>query len=193
MVSNILLFKVKTIISNPEIEWKSIDSGNISAMGVRNYLMIPLLVLVSVSAFAGSLLFTNSEMPVIYSVFTAMKCFLLLFISIYATSLVLRKITYKLNLGSDFSVSFIIIMFSAVPFLLCQIFSRFFESLLFVNILSLYGLYIFWTGAEALLTPPANRKLPLLFAAAVSFIVIYVATNLLLSKLTDKIFFSFFA
>lgn len=193
MVSNILLFKVKDIITNPDMAWESIDSENRPAGTVRNTFMFPLLVLVSVSAFAGSFLFINPEMPMVYSVLTGLKCFFLFLISIYLTALALNEITYKLDLGKDFSISFRLVVFAAVPFLLCQIFSRFFESLLFINILSLYGLYIFWAGAEKLLNPPAHRRLPLMIAALISFTAIFVVTSLLLTKLTDMIFFSFFA
>ena len=125
--------------------------------------------------------------------FVGIKCFLLFYITIYASAFILKEITNTLDLGKKFAVSFRLIVFSVVPFLLCQVLSRFFESLLFVNVLALYGLYIFWTGAESILTPPANKKMPLLIAAVISFTGIYIVTNLLLTMLIDRIFFKFFS
>ena len=71
--------------------------------------------------------------------------------------------------------------------------SRLFESLLFVNIIGLYGLYIFWVGTEKMLNPPVYKKMPMLIATTITLIGIYVITNLVLDKLIDRIYFSFFA
>jgi hypothetical protein len=193
MVNKFFLFVVKDIIINPIKTWESINSENRSVSVIRNLFLIPLILLVSISAFAGSLIYTNSELPVVYSVFVGIKCFILFYITIYATSFILKEITYSLDLGRNFGVSFRLISYSIVPLLLCQILSRFFESFLFVNALALIGLYIFWTGAEKMLAPPVYKKIPLLVATFISFIGIFVATDFLFTKLIDKIFYAFFS
>ena len=193
MVNKFFLFVVKDIIINPIKTWESINSENRSVSVIRNLFLIPLILLVSISAFAGSLIYTNSELPVVYSVFVGIKCFILFYITIYATSFILKEITYPLDLGRNFGVSFRLISYSSVPLLICQILSRFFESFIFVNVLALLGLYIFWTGTEKMLTPPVYKKIPLLVATFISFIGIFVATDFLFTKLIDKIFYAFFS
>jgi hypothetical protein len=192
MANKFFLIVVKDIISNPVKTWESIDSDNKPVRVIRNTFLFPLIALVSVSAIAGSLIFTDSQLSPIYSLFTGIKCFILLYITIYASAYVLKEITYPLDLGRNFDVSFRLLVFSAVPLLLCQLFSRLFESLLFVNVISLFGLYIFWTGIERLLTPPVHKKIPLLIATFITFTAIFIGTDLLLSKLIDKIYYSFF-
>ena len=181
------------ILLDPVKAWNTINSENKPVKVVRNSYLLPLIILVSVSAFVGSLIFTNTELSPVYSVFAGMKYFLLLLFTIYVSSYILGEITFPLDLGRDFSVSLRIIVFSVTPFLLCQILSCLFESLLFVNVMGLYGLYIFWTGAEKLLNPPQYKKMPLLIATIITIIGIYIATSILLNKLIDKIFFTFFA
>ena len=193
MVNKFFLFVVKDIIINPIKTWESINSENRSVSVIRNLFLIPLILLVSISAFAGSLIYTNSELPVVYSVFVGIKCFILFYITIYATSFILKEITYSLDLGRNFGVSFRLISYSSVPLLICQILSRFFESFIFVNVLALLGLNIFWTGTEKMLTPPVYKKIPLLVATFISFIGIFVATDFLFTKLIDKIFYAFFS
>jgi hypothetical protein len=193
MNNKFFLFTLRDILINPAKEWETIDSDNRLVKTTRNTFLFPLIILVSVSAFAGSLIYSNSELSPVYSVFEGIKCFLLFYITLYASAFILKEITNTLDLGKNFTVSFRLIAFSVVPFLLCQVLSRFFESLLFVNILALYSLYIFWTGAERILTPPANKKIPLLIAAVITFIGIYIVTNLLLTMLIDKIFYNFFS
>lgn len=193
MNNKFFLFALKDILFNPEKEWETIDSDNRPVKTTRNIFLFPLLILVSVSAFAGSLIYSNSELSLVYSVFVGIKCFLLFCITIYATAFILKEVTNMLDLGKNFTVAYRLIVFSVVPFLLCQVLSRFFESLLFVNVLALYSLYIFWMGAERMLTPPAPKKMLLLIATFITFTGIYIATNLLLTMLIDRIFYKFFS
>ena len=193
MANKLFPFVVKDIISNPVKAWETINPEIKPVSEIRNRLLFPLIFTVSVSASAGSLLFTNSQLSPVFSVFTGIKCFFLFYITIYATALILKEITYPLGLGKSFDISFWLIVYSVIPFLLCQVLSRLFESLLFVDVLALYGLYIFWTGAERLLAPSKNKKVPLLIASIVAFTGIYIATNFLLTKLIDKLYFIFFS
>jgi hypothetical protein len=148
------LQRIKNVIYSPVKHWETIASENTPSRLIRNSFFFPLIILVSVSAFFGSLIFTNAELSPVYSIFVSIKCFGLLLFTVYATAYILSEITYPLDLGKDFNISFRIVVFSIGPFLLCQILSRLFESLLFVNIIGFYGLYIFWIGAEKMLTPP---------------------------------------
>jgi hypothetical protein len=187
------LHGIKNIILNPVKAWEAIDSENKPVKLLRDSFFFPLIILVSVSAFVGSLIFTNAKLSAVYSIFVGIKCFGLLFFTIYATTFIFSEITYPLDLGKDFNISFRIIVYSITPFLICQIFSGLFESLLFVNIIGLYGLYIFWTGAEKMLSPPQYKQMPMLIATTFAISGIYIATNLLLTMLIDRIYFAYFA
>jgi hypothetical protein len=193
MADKFLLIVVKDIIINPVTAWETIDSEARPVKVIRNGFLLPSVLLVSISAFAGSMVYANSELSVIYSVLVGLKCFFLFYLTVFATSWVLKGITYPLDLGKNFAVSFRLITYSVVPVLVCQFFSRFFESLLFINVLALYSLYVFWTGAEKLLKPSAYKKMPLLIATCVAFIGIFVAGDLLFSKVIDRIYSLFFS
>jgi len=184
---------IKNILLDPVKAWEIIDSENKSVKVVRDSYLFPLIILVSASAITGSLIFTNTELSPVYSIFVGIKHFILLFFTIYATAFILGEITFPLDLGKDFSVSFRIIVYSITPFLLCQILSCIFESLLFVNVIGLYGLYIFWTGSERLLNPPQYKKMPLIIASLLTLVGIYIASSVVLNMLIDKIFYAFFA
>jgi len=184
---------IKNILLDPVKAWEIIDTENKSVKVVRDSYIFPLIILVSASAITGSLIFTNTELSPVYSIFVGIKHFILLFFTIYATAFILGEITFPLDLGKDFSVSFRIIVYSITPFLLCQILSCIFESLLFVNVIGLYGLYIFWTGAEKLLNPPQYKKMPLLIASLLTLGGIYIVSSVVLNMLIDKIFYAFFA
>jgi hypothetical protein len=190
---NFFLHGIKNIVFNPVRLWETIKSENGPAELIRNSFFIPIVILVALSAFFGSLLFTNTELLPVYSVLFSIKCIIVIFIAVYATSYLLGEITYPLDLGRDFNTSFRLVVFSVTPFLICQILSDLFESLLFVNIIGFYGLYIFWIGVEKFLNPPQYKKMPLLIAAAITFAGIYIAADLLFSMITDRLYYSFLA
>jgi hypothetical protein len=184
---------IKNIVFKPVNIWDTSKSGSAPAGMVRNSLLFPLAIMVAISAFFGSLLFINTELLPLFSILFSIKCLAVILIAVYATSYLLVEITYPLDLGRDFSKAFRLVVFSITPFLLCQILSRLFESLLFVNIISFYGLYIFWIGADKTLNPPKYKKMPLLIAAAITFTGIYISTDLLLNMITERFYFAFFA
>lgn len=183
---------LKNILFDPSRAWDTINFEHRPIKVIQNSFLLPLIVLVSLSTFAGSLLFSNSNLSPLFSLFLGLRTFLVLYCTVYVTALVLREVTFPLDLGRDFYTSFTIIAFSFVPFLICQILSGFFESLLFVNIMGLYGLYIFWAGAEKFLDPPQYKKMPLLIATSVAAVILYVLVNSILKVILEKIFYAFF-
>lgn len=183
---------LKNILFDPSNAWETINIEHRPIKVIRDSLLLPLIIIVSVATMAGSLLFAHSNFPPLYSVFTGLKTFVVLYCTVWVTALVLGEVTYPLDLGKDFYTSFTIVTFSFVPFLVCQIFSGLFESLLFVNIIGLYGLYIFWAGAEKFLDPPQYKKLPLLIATSVIAVGVYVVVNGILKTVMEKIFFALF-
>jgi hypothetical protein len=188
-----LLQRLGGFIFRPSAAWESIITGNRPLKDDRNSFFAPLLLLTVLCAIAGSLIFANSTLEPAYSIMIGIK-FLLLYPSlVYLSALILGEITRALDLGKDFSTSFRLILYTLTPFLLCQSVSHLFESLVFINVLSFYGLYIFWTGSEKLLKPPAHKKMPLLIATAVVIIELYIAGSIMFTSLTDRIYFGFIA
>jgi uncharacterized membrane protein len=186
-----LLISLKNILLDPLKTWETIDTENRSIKVIRNSYLIPLLLLVALASIAGSLLFMNTELSPVYSILEGIKTFLSLFITVYLSALIFKEITYPLDLGRDFKVSFRIITFSLTPLFLTMFVSSLFESLLFVNILALYGLYILWTGAEKLLSPPQHKKMPLVIASFITIAGIYSITVIILNMLFERVFYAF--
>jgi hypothetical protein len=180
------------IIFTPGKAWDIVLMENRPIKILRNKFMIPLIAIVSISAFLGSIIFANRTLHPVYSVMIGVKFFLLLLIVPFIAAYILNEITRPLDLGKNFTTSFRLIVYSMTPFFFCQIASHLFESLIFVNILALYGMYIFWAGAEKILNPPSYKKMPLLIATFIALTGIYIASDLVLSSLVDRIYNSVF-
>jgi len=188
-----LYHRIKYIILDPVKAWDEIHSDNRPIKDVRNSFFFPLITLVAIAAFIGSVIFANTGLSVIYSILVGIKYFLLLCLVIYATAFIFREITYAMDMGRDFTISFKMIVYSIAPFLICQMVSRIFESFIFINILALYGLYIFWIGAEKMLNPPEHKKMPMLIAATLTIIGLYIAANFFLTMIIEKFYFAIFS
>ena len=188
-----LLKRLPFIILKPSNAWEKIASETITVKDVRNSYLFPLIILVAFVAFLGSLLFTNSQLSFLYSAFVGIKFFILLILVVYVSAYTHKEITYALDLGRDFAVSFKIIVYSLSPLFICLMISHIFESLIFINILALYSLYIFWAGSERILNPPEYKKMPMLIATSVTVIALYIGFSLILTQIFDRIFYAFFA
>lgn len=160
---------------------------------VRGSFFMPLVILVTISAFLGSMFFINSTLKPMYSVLVAVTTFLFLYLGVYASAFVVREIMRALDLGHDFLVAFKLVAYSIAPIFLTLTISRLFESLLFINVLGLYGLYIFWIGMETMINPPDHKKIQMLIATVVSMLIIFLLLQIILSKLTETVYFNIFA
>jgi hypothetical protein len=60
-------------------------------------------------------------------------------------------------------------------------------------VLAFFGLYIFWTGHEKMADPSEKNKPLLIVAATVTFIILFLVFNWLLTLIFDKLYFSVFA
>lgn len=188
-----LYHRIKYIILNPAKAWTVIREENRPLKDPRNSFLFPLVILVTISAFLGSIIFTNSTLSPVYSIFVALKYLILNLLVVYASAVVFSEITKALDLGKDFTVSFKMMVYSLAPFFLCQIVSHLFESLIFVDVLALYGLYVFWVGAEKMLNPPEHKKMPMLVATFIVITGFFIAGSIFLSSIIDRVYFKYIA
>jgi hypothetical protein len=188
-----LLQKFIQFLFTPAKAWDSISSENRSLKDSRNSFLFPLAALVAVSAMAGSYFLANKQLSFIYSLLEGLKYFILLLAVAYSSAVVLKEMIYALDLGRDFSVAFKLIVYSLTPLYVCLVVSCLFESMVFVDILALYGLLIFWEGAIKMLNPPEHKKMPLLIATAITISGLYIAFSVVLNLVSDRFFNAFFA
>jgi hypothetical protein len=181
------------IIFTPGKAWDIIMFENRTVKYLRNNFLFPLIIMVTIAAFLGSIIFSNKNLSPVYSIMTGVKYFVLLLFVPFTSAFVLGEITKPLDLGRNFTISFRLIVYSITPLFFCLVASQLFESLVFVNILALYGLYIFWTGAEKMLNPPDYKKMPMLVAIFIVVTGIFFTGNWILSAIVERVYFSNFA
>jgi len=188
-----LYHRVKYFLISPGKAWEVVHHENRPIRYVRGSFFLPLIILVTVSSFFGSVFFINTTLKPMYSVLVAIESFLMLYLGVYASAFIVKEITKALDLGGDFVVAFKLVAYSLTPLFLSLTVSKLFESLLFINVLSLAGLYILWIGMKKMVDPPEHKKVPMIIATLVSMAIIFGLLQVALSKLTEAIYFGLFA
>jgi hypothetical protein len=190
---NFFLQVIKEVIMTPAEFWSKVNNDNPSGSLIINSLLLPFSLLIGIVAFIGSIVFANTHLAVIYSVLYGLQCLAVIIISVYATAFIVSALSGSLGHSAASGTILRLVIISLIPFFLCQSLSRLFESFLFVNILSLYGLYIFWTGSGRLLNPSETGKRRLLIATFLTFVFTYVITDKVIGFIADRLYFSYFA
>jgi len=188
-----LYHRTKYFIINPGKAWEVVHREARPMVFVRGSFFLPLIILVSVSAFLGSMFFINTTLKPMYSVLTAVTTFLFLYLGVYGSAFAVREIMRAMDLGHDFLVAFKLVAYPMAPIFLSLTVSRLFESLLFINVLGLYGIYIFWIGMEVMVNPPDHKKVPMIIATVVTMLLIFLFLQVFLSRLAQTLYFSIFA
>jgi hypothetical protein len=188
-----LYSRTKYFIISPVKAWEVVHQENRRIKDIRGSFFLPLIILASLSSFFGSMFFINTTLKPMYSVLACINTFLFLYLGVYASAFIVKEITRALDLGHDFIIAFKLVAYSLTPIFLTLTISRLMESLLFINLLGLYGLYIFWTGIQEMLNPPEHKKLPMLIATVISMLIIFGSLQFVISRLTEMIYFSLFA
>ena len=159
-----LYHRTKYFIINPGKAWEVVHREERPMKFVRGSFFLPLIILVTISAFLGSMFFINTTLKPMYSVLAAVNTFLFLYLGVYGSAFVVREIMRAMDLGHDFLVAFKLVAYSMAPIFLSLTVSRLFESLLFIII-----------------------------ASVVSMLIIFFLLQIILSKLSQTLYFSIFA
>lgn len=185
--------RTKYFIISPVKAWEVVHRENRPINYVRGSFFLPLVILVSLSSFFGSMFFINTTLKPMYSVLKCIDTFLFLYFGAYMSAFIVKEITRALDLGHDFVVAYKLVAYSLTPILLTLTVSRLLESLLFLNLLGLYGLYIFWTGMKEMVNPPEHKQRPMMIATVVAMLIIFGSLQVVLSFLAEKVYFALFA
>ncbi len=184
---------VESLIIDPSKAWDKIIADNKSTGRINTIYLLPFVFMITISAFLGNILFSHTEVSMLYFAIVSVKCFFLFYFSIYLTAWLSSMLMGAIDLPVSFPDSFRLVVFSAMPLLICQVVSRLFESFIFVNILAFYGLFIFWTGTGKLKMAPQNKRVIMLAGYTILFISTLIAGNWLLTLITDWIYFTLFS
>jgi hypothetical protein len=169
--------RVKAILLTPKTEWLVIEREPGDAEYLfKNYVAI-LAAIPAVAMFVGSLGQRSSDVALF---FLAIVGYLLAFVFSYLVALIVDALAPTFGGQKNFANALKLTVYSYTPMWLAGIFTII-RPLAFLSVLGLYALYLFWTGAPALVKVPRERAIGYTAAVVVCAIVLSFVPLIIIS------------
>ncbi|HDZ41530.1 MAG TPA: DUF1282 domain-containing protein [Bacteroidetes bacterium] len=183
--------RAKYIILHPVRAWETIRKENRSVKTVHNSFLIPVLILISLSAFAGSLIYNPTGLSVLFPVIRALKQFFCFYLTVFLSSWALNEISVAFIQHKDYAFNFKLVSYSFTPLYITVIITRFLPELELLNLLGLYGAYIVYAGLNSVENLGRRSLLRYFIVALMTVITFYFAISWLSRSLLEGLYFSF--
>ncbi|HKW55032.1 MAG TPA: Yip1 family protein [Stellaceae bacterium] len=174
--------RIKAILLSPRAEWPRIAQEHTDIAGLYLRYIMPLAAIPPLCKLIGwSLLFSYIGFGV--ALVVALAAYVLSLAGVAVLALVASRLAGRFDGEPDFVQAFRLIAYAATPGWIGGIF-RLVPGLSLVSLLmSLYSIYLIYTGAQAMLAVPEDRNIG--FTASVLFaaILVLVATAVIVTGL----------
>ncbi len=184
---SLLFRRITLLVSNPSRFWNSVKEENLGTMEIRSSYVLPLVILIGVSSFSGAYIFKHAGLSIVYPLIIGLGYSIIFFVSIEIAALLINEISIIFTPNKSHNTVYKLIVYSFTPYMVIMILTRLFSSLLFANIIGLYGVYILWKGLALLMESDQVIRIRLTslvsLATLISFLAIRWITLILLEGL----------
>ena len=182
--------RARYIIIHPVKAWETIRKENRSVRKVQSSFLIPVLVVISLSAFAGSLIYNPTGLSILFPVIRALKQFICFYLTVLLASWVLNELSVAFRTNKDYSLNFKLVTYSLTPLFITVLITRFLPDLALINILSLYGAYILYTGLKTIENITGQCLLRYFIVALLTIIIFYLTISWMSRSLLEGMYFA---
>ncbi len=182
--------RARYIIIHPVKAWETIRKENRSVRKVQSSFLIPVLVVISLSAFAGSLIYNPTGLSILFPVIRALKQFICFYLTVLLASWVLNELSVAFRTNKDYSLNFKLVTYSLTPLFITVLITRFLPDLTLINILSLYGAYILYTGLKTIENITGQSLLRYFIVALLTIIIFYLTISWMSRSLLEGMYFA---
>lgn len=179
----IIYSRVKTVVLRPGEFWDAEKSEDPTGSRMTWQFALPLLILIALAVFVGEF-FRSTHFYVGFALLKSLKS-LVLYVSFYFLATYLTN-TLIGTFGGQKSIQDVrkLVGYSLTPMLLVSVLTGLFPGFLYViDVLGMYGFFIFWVGGKKLLVLPEQRKESYLLITIVVNFFIFSFLSVFLSKL----------
>jgi hypothetical protein len=143
---------------------------------VRFFLLfvLPVIGVFGICVFAGQSLSTLSTATVGYVFLYALLVTIIYTVAYYLSVLAISKIIPVFGGNNTGIRAATLVFYSTIPFYFSQMVVGLFPSLFFIKLLSLYSIYLFYTGCVLLIRPAKERQIAFFFVALLVIIGIHL-------------------
>ena len=177
-----IINKIKEVLITPKAFWNSNKETGIGFSELLGGYFLPILLVTVLAVFLGEF-FRSAHFYVAFAILKALRelvLFLIEFlIAVYFTNELLKTFGGEKNI----KLSRLLVTYSFTPFLLVSMVTGLFPFLYPLDILGIYGFYIFWIGGKQLLVLPQQKMDSYLILTIVVNFITFGFVSIILSKL----------
>lgn len=145
------------LLADPSKFWKEQREGEIVLEGAFKNFFLPLVVLVGVAVFVGEFI-SNSEFLLSYAVAKSIREMVSYVFIFFLSAYLLNELLKTFGGKKDKLAIARLMAYSLLPFLMASFVTGLFPALYMLNIVSLYGFFLFFWGVKECLDLPAENK-----------------------------------
>ncbi|MFO7755715.1 MAG: Yip1 family protein [Bacteroidales bacterium] len=183
--------RIKNILFKPGATWKEIRKEDMSVRTVSRSFLIPLLIIVSLSAFTGMLIYTSSKLSILYPVIRALKHFTCFYITILLSALILNELSSAYMNTRNYAFNFRLVTYSLTPLFTTVFITRLLPDLALINLLGFYGAYIMYRGMQTIENKEKQNLLNYFIVALLTVITLYFSISWISRSLFEGLYFAF--
>jgi hypothetical protein len=177
-----IINRIKEVLISPKAFWNSYKENNVGFSELFGGFFLPVLLVAVLAVFLGEF-FKSAHFYMVFAILKALRELVLFilefFIAIYFTNELLKTFGGEKNIR----LSRLLVTYSFTPFLLVSTVTGLFPFLYPLDILGVYGFYIFWVGGKQLLTLPQQKIDSYLILTIVVNFITFGFASIILSKL----------
>lgn len=185
--------RIALLVSSPAVFWESVKKENLSTGEIRTSFLLPLIILIGISSFAGTYIFKHSGLSIVYPLIIGIGYSLIFFVTIEIVTLIINEISVAFTTDKNYNTIYKLVVYSFTPYMVIMIITRLFSSLLFANILGLYGLVILWKGITDLIESDQNTQVRLTAMISIATIIFYLAIRWIILILLEGLYFMIYS
>lgn len=183
--------RARYIILHPVKAWETINNENRSVRTVQGAFLLPVLILISLSAFLGALIYNPSGLSVLFPIIRALKQFICFYLTVLLSAWVLNEISQAFVREKNYSFNFKLVSYSLTPLYITVIISRFLPDLAMINLLGFYGAYILYEGISSIEKISREGIIRYFIVALLTVIVFYIAISWISRSVLEGMYFAF--
>ena len=176
--------QIKELLFTPTGFWKKQKERRETNAWLWSSYMVPILLMLAIAVFIGEF-FRRTDFFIEYPLLKAFREVILFllqyFIGVFLTAELMKTFGAERNI----IIARKLVVYSMTPLMLVSILTGLFPFLYILDILGIYGFYLFWIGAKELLTFPENKEHSYILLTIVVNFFAFSFLSVLLSKLLN--------
>lgn len=174
--------RVRDLIVNPKSFWNAQELAGENRRELLTGFYYPLLILVAFAVFIGEF-FSSPHFYVGYAMAKFVREILLYTLIYFASYFFSLELIKPFGGKKNAAVVQKLVVYSLTPFLLVSLISGLFPFLYVLDVLGLYGFYIFWVGVQENLKFPERKESSYILVAIAGNFILYSFISIFLYKL----------